>query len=265
VLVHLPIGLLLLVPVLEIGGLLHTWRHLQKTAGFVLILATIGSVFATVVGWLLAWSGGYEGETVMDHLWGGVGLSAACIVLTWFRRGYTAGEGYLFIRLGYMPLLFATIGLMSWTSHQGSVITHGDDYLTKHMPVGLKKFLGLNGAVPPAKPAAEPKAGVAAEPAPAAPSFYVAKIVPIFEKHCVACHKPSKIKGGLRMDTYELLMEGGDSGPPVIAGSLEKSDLYRRITLPTDDEEFMPTDGKPALKPEEIKLIAEWIMAGAKP
>ena len=62
-----------------------------------------------------------------------------------------------------------------------------------------------------------------------------------------------------------MLMEGGDSGPPVIAGSLEKSDLYRRITLPTDDEEFMPTDGKPALKPDEIKLIAEWIMAGARP
>ena len=50
-----------------------------------------------------------------------------------------------------------------------------------------------------------------------------------------------------------------------VAGSLEKSDLYRRITLPTDDEEFMPTDGKPALKPDEIKLIAEWIMAGAQP
>jgi hypothetical protein len=67
------------------------------------------------------------------------------------------------------------------------------------------------------------------------------------------------------MDTYELLMEGGDSGPPVIAGSLEKSDLYRRITLPTDDEEFMPTDGKPALKSDEVKLIAEWIIAGAQP
>ena len=115
VLVHLPIGLLLLVPVLEIGGLLHVWRHLQKTAGFVLALATIGAIFSTAVGWLLAWSGGYEGETIMNHLWGGVWLSAACIVLTWFRHGYMAGEGYLFIRLGYMPLLFATIALMSWT------------------------------------------------------------------------------------------------------------------------------------------------------
>lgn len=264
-LVHLPIGLLLLVPVLEIGGLLHVWRHLQKTAGFVLLLATIGAIFATAVGWLLAWSGGYEGETIMDHLWGGVALSITCIILRAFRYGYMQGEGILFVRLGYMPLLFATIGLLSWTSHQGSVITHGEDYLTKHMPAGLKQFLGIKGALPPTKPAVDPKPGAAAEAAPAAPSFYVATIAPLIEKNCVACHKPSKIKGGLRMDTYELLMEGGDSGPPVIAGSLEKSDLYRRITLPTDDEEFMPTDGKAALKPAEIKLIAEWIMAGAKP
>jgi hypothetical protein len=82
-----------------------------------------------------------------------------------------------------MPLLFATLALMSWTSHQGSVITHGDDYLTKHMPAGLKQFLGLKSVVPPAKPAADPKSGAAAEPAPApAPSFYVEKIVPIIEK-----------------------------------------------------------------------------------
>ena len=99
----------------------------------------------------------------------------------------------------------------------------------------------------------------------AVPSLYVSQIAPIFEKHCVACHKPSKHKANLRMDSYDLLMAGGDSGPPVVAGSLEKSDLYRRITLPADDEEFMPTDGKPALSPAEIKLIADWITAGAKP
>jgi len=67
------------------------------------------------------------------------------------------------------------------------------------------------------------------------------------------------------MDTYALLMAGGDSGPPIVAGSLEKSDLYRRINLPTDDEDFMPNDGKPALSAADIKLIADWITVGAQP
>jgi hypothetical protein len=38
---------------------------------------------------------------------------------------------------------------------------------------------------------------------------------------------------------------------------LASADLYRRLTRPTEDEEYMPTGGKPALKPGEIKLIAE--------
>lgn len=258
VLVHLPIGLLLLVPLLEFLGLLHIWTHLQKSAGLVLGVATLGVLGATVAGWLLAWSGGYQGETVINHLWGGIALSASCLMLVWLRPHYLAGEGRVVVRLAYMPLLLVTIGVMSWTSHQGSVITHGDDFLTKHMPAELRSFLGI---APTRAPAIKTAAGAVAAPA----SLYVAQILPVIEKNCVACHKPSKIKGGLRMDTYELLMEGGDSGPPVVAGSLEKSDLYRRITLPTDDEEFMPTDGKPALTPSEIKLIGEWITAGALP
>ena len=51
----------------------------------------------------------------------------------------------------------------------------------------------------------------------------------------------------------------------IVPGQPAQSELYRRITLPTDDEEFMPTDGKPALSPAQVKLIAEWITAGAKP
>ena len=250
--VHLPIGLLVLVPVFEILGMISLWSHFQKSAGLVLGLATIGALVATVAGWLLAWSGGYQGETVIHHLWGGIATSGACLVLVAFRQVYQSREGLVLIRLGYIPLLLATVGAMAWTSHQGSIITHGDDYLTKHMPVGLRKFLG----VPLTPPPAAKTAGT---------SLFAAQIAPIFEKNCVACHKPSKHKGNLRMDTYALLMQGGDSGPPVVAGSLEKSDLYRRITLPADDEEFMPTDGKPALTAAEIKLIAAWIMAGAQP
>ncbi|MBC7365956.1 MAG: hypothetical protein H7343_03940 [Undibacterium sp.] len=259
VLVHLPIGLLSLVPLLELLGLLHIWIHLQKSAGLILILATLGVLGATAVGWLLAWSGGYRGETVMNHLWGGIGLSVCCLLLLALRPSYIAGEGFVLARLLYIPLLLTTLGVMSWTSHQGSIITHGEDYLTKYMPGGLRSLFGIAPApVPAAKSTA---AGGVVAPA----SMFVTQVAPILDKHCVACHKPSKHKADLRMDTHELLMKGGESGPPVVAGSLEKSDLYRRITLRSDDEEFMPTDGKPALSPAEVKLVGEWITAGAKP
>jgi uncharacterized membrane protein/mono/diheme cytochrome c family protein len=261
VLVHLPIGLLLLVPILEIFGLLHIWKHLQKTAGLVLVIATFGVIGATIVGWLLAWSGGYQGETVTNHLWGGIALSACCLVSLALRPSYISREGFVLARVLYIPLLLAIVGVMSWTSHQGSIITHGEDYLTKYMPAGMRSFFGVAPAA--AKPT-KPAEGATATTSATA-SVFESQITPIIEKHCISCHKPSKHKADLRMDTYELLMKGGESGPAIVAGSLEKSDLYRRITLPDDDDDFMPTDGKPALSPAEIKLIADWITAGAKP
>ena len=67
------------------------------------------------------------------------------------------------------------------------------------------------------------------------------------------------------MDGYEYLLGGGDSGPSIEPGDAARSELYRRITLPHDDEEFMPTDGKKPLTAEETKWIEQWINAGASP
>jgi uncharacterized membrane protein len=237
------------------AGLFHPWAYLRRTAGLVLGLATLGALAATGAGWLLAWSGGYQGERVTDHLWGGVALSSTCLVLVWLRVPFAAREGFL-ARLAYLPLLLVTIGLMAWTSHQGSAITHGDDFLTKFMPSGLRLFLGV------AAPAAEKKTAAANA---AAPTVFTRQIQPILEKNCVACHKPSKHKADLRMDTYALLMKGGENGPVIIPGDPKKSELCRRIALPIDDDEFMPTDGKPPLTAAEIGLIAQWVADGAKP
>ncbi len=254
-LVHAPITLLLLLPLLEVAGLFHPWAHLRATAGLVLGLATLGALAATGAGWLLAWSGGYQGETVTRHLWGGIALSAACLLLVALRRSYIAREGFL-ARVLYLPVLLGSIGLMAWTSHQGSAITHGEDFLTKHMPASLRTFLGVPLASVP-----ENKTPAVAIP----PTLFTEKIAPILEKNCVSCHKPSKHKADLRMDTYALLMKGGENGTVVVPGDLKKSELHRRITLPADDDDFMPTDGKPPLKPAEIALIEQWITAGAKP
>ena len=38
-------------------------------------------------------------------------------------------------------------------------------------------------------------------------------VAPIFAKHCVSCHGPSKQKSGLRLDRKADALRGGDSGP----------------------------------------------------
>ena len=105
-----------------------------------------------------------------------------------------------------------------------------------------------------------PSAGAGAEP-----SFYEARVAPIFEQHCVACHGPDKQKAKLQMDSFEQLKRGSESGEIVIAGDAKGSELFYRITLPETHEDVMPSDGKPLLSAAEIKVIELWITGGASP
>ncbi|MBI5693621.1 MAG: hypothetical protein HZC55_26390 [Verrucomicrobia bacterium] len=94
-------------------------------------------------------------------------------------------------------------------------------------------------------------------------TFYQARIAPIMDRHCVVCHGPEKKKAGLRVDSFEWVMIGAESGAIVKPGDPKGSELYRRITLPATEEEVMPSDGKPLLSREEIKNIELWIAGGA--
>ncbi len=97
----------------------------------------------------------------------------------------------------------------------------------------------------------------------AEPSFYAARVAPIFERHCTVCHGAEKQKAKLRLDSFEHALRGAESGAVIKPGDPKGSELFRRITLKRDDEDVMPSDGKPLLSAEEIKLIELWIAGGA--
>ena len=95
----------------------------------------------------------------------------------------------------------------------------------------------------------------------AAPDF-AKDIQPILERNCVRCHDADKTKGGLRMDTHELIMKGGDSGDAIVPGDPAASEILVRIHLRPIDEGVMPDEGR-ALEPAEVALLDEWVKAGA--
>jgi mono/diheme cytochrome c family protein len=233
--VHLPIGLILLVPVLELAGRFRP--ALLEAAVFVLSLSLLSCLLALTLGYLLAYGGGTAGEGVVRHMWGGIALTVAV--------------GFCFLVRGapvYPYLLACVVLLLAFTAHQGGSLTHGDKYLTEYLPGPLKRF----SLVRPKTPAFPD-------------SFYARHLYPVFDANCVTCHGPSKVKGGLRLDTYDRLMRGGEDGAIVIPGIPDRSTLLKRITLPKDDKKFMPSEGKPPLKPEEIAWIKAWIQQGASP
>ena len=237
--VHLPIGLLVLVPLLEIAGAFRP--ALREAAAFVLGLAFAASLLALTLGFLLAYGSGDAGLLVTRHMAGGVTLTIGVLLCLLVRPGWSSGR----VAYVYPALLTSTLLALVWTADQGGSITHGSNYLTQYMPQPLKRLTLLGASTPPAT------------------SLYAKHISPILDANCITCHGQAKSRGGLRMDSYALLMQGGKDGPVIIAGSADKSILLQRITLPPSHKQFMPAEGKPPLRAEEIAWIKAWIQQGA--
>src|SRR6267142_5649017 len=49
--------------------------------------------------------------------------------------------------------------------------------------------------------------------------FFEKKVRPILAANCYSCHGPEKQKAGLRLDSRDLMMTGGDSGPVIVPGN----------------------------------------------
>ena len=208
--VHLPIGLILLVALLEMAAGFGRWSYLRSATGLILGLAAASAIVTALDGWMLGWSGGYKGALVTRHMWGGIALAALCLITAAVRSGSARRTALVGV---YRLLLLGTVVLLAWTSHEGGALTHGEGYLTETMPGRLRSLLGI--APPKPKPAPVAPAGAGA-------TLYAARISPLFERSCLSCHGPKKVKGGLRLDTYALLMKGVKTGPPSRPGILKK-------------------------------------------
>ena len=96
-------------------------------------------------------------------------------------------------------------------------------------------------------------------------------LLPILEAKCNDCHAAPYMKGdrkiapkaGLQLSTYEMVMKGNLNGEVVTAGKPEESYLYEVVTLPTDDEMFMPPKGE-SMTPDEVDILKRWISEGAR-
>jgi hypothetical protein len=92
--------------------------------------------------------------------------------------------------------------------------------------------------------------------------FFETNIRPVLSEKCYECHssKAAKIKGGLRLDHIELILQGGDSGPAIIQGKPDDSLIVQAIRY--DDLDFhMPPKEK--LPKKVVQDFEKWISEGA--
>src|SRR5262245_8175689 len=60
-------------------------------------------------------------------------------------------------------------------------------------------------------------------------AFFETRIRPVLHEQCLKCHGGEKTSHGLRVDTREALLKGGESGPAVVPGEPDKSLLIQAI------------------------------------
>jgi hypothetical protein len=92
--------------------------------------------------------------------------------------------------------------------------------------------------------------------------FFENEVRPLLVKHCYECHsqEAGKQKGGLLLDRREGWQTGGDAGPTLIPGQVEKS-LFIHSVRYLDEDLQMPPKSK--LKDEEIAVFEKWVAMGA--
>jgi uncharacterized membrane protein len=257
-LLHLPVALLLLAFLLELIRLPRLRRLFPGFPSTVLDaavwLAALSGFATALAGWLLAHEGGYDADLLDRHLWTGVatGIGAfACLLLRSFAK--VRPDRAVVSRLA-TALLVGTFGTMIVAAHAGGSLTHGEGFLTEHAPTPIRLLVGLPI---PRDRSREPLTAIAEREA------FDGVALRIFEDHCIDCHNPGKLKGNLRLDTYEGVLAGGQSGPVVVTADPGSSELLKRVHLPLDDKEHMPPKGKAPLTDDEMAVLAWWIEAGA--
>lgn len=250
-LVHLPIGILLLAALLETLTRRPRFASYDKALPVVLLAGAWSAILAAVAGLYLSQGGGYDAGTLAWHKRLGVAVAvlAAAAYMLRSKTPYTdrLQRSYLVALAGV--LLGVAIG-----GHLGGVLTHGDGYLTRYMPDVARSLAGF----PP-----KDERGRLQLENPEEATIYATLIQPILDERCVACHHAGKREGGLALDTYENLLEGGDDGEAVTAGRSGASTLIQRLWLPPKHKDHMPPEGRPQPTVAEAELIRWWIDQGA--
>jgi len=89
-------------------------------------------------------------------------------------------------------------------------------------------------------------------------ALFEREIRPVLIDQCVQCHGVSKQEGGLRLDTQDAILTGGDSGPAIVVGSLKGSMLIEALRHQSLE---MPPTGR--LADNTISHFEWWIDGGA--
>lgn len=234
---HFPIVIIMLSMVLEFFRFKPEYTNQQLYQSFttnLLLIGVLSSAVTVIMGLFLSKEGGYTGSVLQWHKWSGAGIVFITSLIYWFRNlhWYTPPVAKAGAIVSSLCLIF--------TGHFGATITHGDNFVLGPVISAEQSIIPIEEAV-----------------------VFDNLVKPVFEKKCVSCHNPDKIKGKLLLMDMESITAGGKSGKLFVPGNPEISLLLKRIHLPIEDKKHMPPEGKAQLTEDEITLLHLWVKNNA--
>ncbi len=238
-LVHLPIGFLLLGILFYWLSFFEKFSYLINSVRLIYLLGSIAAIFSCITGWCLSSTTFYEEDVLQYHQWMGITLACLSVVMYFVFNQIIAKYNCI---LSVIVCLLLIV-----TGHYGATLTHGTFSLNG------EKSKKEQGAI-----ATNKKNIQNVEDA----VLFADIIQPIFQENCYNCHSASKQKGNLRLDNNEGLMKGGKAGLSIVPNDVDKSILFQRLVIDHADKKHMPPSSEPQLTQQQIELIRWWIASG---
>lgn len=94
---------------------------------------------------------------------------------------------------------------------------------------------------------------------------YSQNVAPLIKKYCLPCHSADNDNSSeLILDSYDTMLQGGKHGVPLTAGNPDESNLYLKLLTNPPFGRQMPRGKGPKPGEDDIKMIHDWIVQGAK-
>jgi len=242
---HLPIGMIVALFVLEYLSRKERWRYLEAASPYLWGATAISALVTVLLGFMHFAEGSFTGASGDQHRFFGT-ITAVIATGVAFLRVSSFASGYKPL---FFPASLVLLVLVSITGHYGGNLTHGSTFLVEYAPQPIRSLAGL-------APRRTITSVSAADP-------FADVVGPMFQERCAGCHNEDKSESDLVLTSYAGVMRGGESGRVIVAGNTDLSELLRRISLAHDDDEFMPAEGKTPLTDQQVAIIRWWIAAGA--
>ena len=222
---HLPIGILLCLPIVELRApRAGSSYHLACSA--LSFMGAAGAVAAAGLGVLLGSTDGWDPQTLSRHQWLGIATAVTATGAFVLRRANPRHPP----PRAYAAVLSLSLVCLVLGSHLGGTLTHGPSFL-------WSSSTGTESEITAAH---------------------------VLQGRCLRCHGPDKTRSELRVDRRESLLAGGKSGSPaVVPGDPTQGALMNRVRMPHGEEGSMPPGHNPRLTAEEVLALNDWILAGA--